>query len=176
MRPGLHKLIALACLLGCHCVWPQPPNDDPPRPDCPDCEQQFELDPACELPGELTVAIGEGANAFGDLAEGQAPEYYLGPQGGGHHYFAVRVGNVEADRYDMIELVLDGYFAEECPEDQADCAEGYRRRMVLSDPHWRVEDGVVEEHGILMQLEGESVLQVVARDPCGREGRAQHRW
>lgn len=182
MGKGLHRIAALGCLWACNC-WPLPPGPegDLPEEDCASCwsDAEFELDPTCELEGTLTVEVGDGWDEFLPLADGEAPELYSGPQGGRHHYVAVRVGNVELGRYDRVELEIDAYFPGECPDDGEPCGPGsLSQTLVLGgSPAWRVVDGQVEEYGIAVPMNGEDVVvQIRALDPCGREGWAQHRW
>lgn len=179
MGKGLHRIAALGCLWACSCWLPGP--GDLPEEDCSSCgsDAEFELDPTCELPGELTVEIGDGPSDLGLLDDGEPPELYSGPQGGQHHYVAIRVGNVALDRYDRIEVEIDAYLPDECPDDGEPCAAGsFSQTLVLGgSPPWRVVDGYVEEYGIPVQMNGEDVVvQVHALDPCGREGWVQHRW
>lgn len=181
MPKALHAALALGCLLACNCWLIPPTPEDLPEEDCVSCwsEAEFELDPTCELAGELTVEVGEGPDEFLPLAQGDAPEYYQGPQGGGHHYVAVRIGNVSPEHYDRVELTVDGYYEGQCPDDGSPCGEGwYSRTLVLGggNPAWRMVDGSVEEYGIIVPLDGGEVIQAQVRDPCGREGWDQHRW
>ncbi len=167
--------------MACHCFPVFPDGDEPesPESECVSCDAEldFQLDETCELPGELTVALGEGPDDFLPLADGDQPEYYAGFQGGGHSFFSVQVGNVELSRYDRLEVALDVYYPEECPDDGTHCGPSYGRRVVVLDGEpWTLVEGMVQEHGILMQLEGQTVAQVTVRDPCGRVGWAQHRW
>lgn len=181
MGKGLHRIAALGCLLACNC-WLLPPGpEDLPEEDCASCysDAEFELDATCELEGTLTVELGDGASELRPLADGEAPELYSGPQGGRHHYVAIRVGDVALDRYDRLELQLDAYLPGECPDDGEPCAPGsFSHTLVLGgSPPWRVIDGGVEEYGIVVPMDGEDVVvQAQVLDPCGREGWAQHRW
>ncbi len=182
MSKRLHQLAALGCLWACHC-WPLPPGPegDLPEEDCASCwsEAEFELDASCELEGTLTVEVGDGANEFLPLADGESPQMYSGPQGGAHHYVAVRIGDVALDRYDRIQVEIDAYFPDECPDDGEPCGpSAFTQTLVLGgSPAWRVVDGAVEEYGIVVPMNGEDVtVQVRALDPCGREGWAQQRW
>lgn len=181
MGKGLHRIAALGCLWACNCFLIGPRGDDLPDEDCASCysDAEFELDPSCELPGELTIELGDGADDFLPLADGEAPEIYSGPQGGHHHYVAVRVGEVALDRYDRLELEIDAYLPGECPDDGEPCDDGpWHQTLVLGgDPQWRVVEGNVEEYGIPVLMDGDDVVvQVRVMDPCGREGWAQHRW
>ncbi|MCX4245384.1 hypothetical protein [Paraliomyxa miuraensis] len=182
MGKGLHRTAALGCLWACNCWFLPPPGpEELPEEDCASCssEVDFELDPTCELPGTLSVEIGDGASEFLPLADGESPEVYSGPQGGRHHYVAVRVGNADSGRYDRLELQVDAYLPGECPDDGEPCGAGsYSQTLVLGgSPPWRVVDGRVEEYGIPVFMGGEDVVvQVQALDPCGREGWAQQRW
>lgn len=179
MGKGLHRIAALGCLWACSCWLPGP--DDLPEEDCSSCwsDAEFELDPTCELEGELTVEIGDGPSDLRLLDDGEPPELYSGAQGGQHHYVSLRVGNVALDRYDRLEVEIDAYYPDECPDDGEPCAAGsFSQTLVLGgSPPWRVVDGYVEEYGIPVQMNGEDVVvQVHALDPCGREGWVQQRW
>lgn len=182
MGSRLHRIATLGCLWACNCwLLPTGPEGDLPEGDCASCygDAEFELDPTCELEGTLTVEVGDGFEEFVPLDDGQAPAIYSGPQGGRHHFVAVRVGNVALERYDRLELELDAYFPGECPDDGEPCeATSWSQTLVLGgDPEWRVVDGSVEEYGIAVQMDGEDVVvQARVLDPCGREGWAQHRW
>lgn len=180
MRKKLHALAALACLWACHC-WPFPPGPELPEEDCVSCwsDAEFELDPTCELEGTLAVELGDGSDDFLSLVDGESPEIYSGPQGGRHHYVAVRIQDVALDRYDRVELQVDAYYPDECPDDGEPCGPGsFSQTLVLGgSPAWRVVEGGVEEYGIVVPMNGDDVtVQVQVLDPCGREGWAQHRW
>ncbi|MCA9650311.1 MAG: hypothetical protein H6712_21605 [Myxococcales bacterium] len=182
MGKGLHRIAALGCLWACNC-WLLPPGPQPelPEEDCASCwsEAEFELDPSCELEGTLTVVVGDGYDQLVPLADGEPPVIYSGPQGGRHHYVAVRVEGVDPSRYDRVELQVDAYLPDECPDDGEACGPGsFSQTLVLGgSPPWRMVDGGVEEYGIVVPMDGaDVVVQAQVLDPCGREGWAQHRW
>ncbi len=164
-------------MMACHC-FPDS-GQDGPESECISCDAdlEFELDETCALPGALTVAIGEGPDDFLPLADGERPEFHAGFQGGGHSFFSVQVGNVELDRYDRLEVAVDVYHPQACPDDGTHCSPSNQRRVVVLDGDpWTLVDGLVQEHGIILPLEGQTVAQITVRDPCGQTGWAQHRW
>ncbi|MEM7157848.1 MAG: hypothetical protein AAF799_33720 [Myxococcota bacterium] len=183
MRAALHSLGLLGCLMACNCFLfgGSEPQNFGPEPDCQGCENpsEFELDPTCELMGDLDVTLGQGADEFQTLAG--SPVQYSGPQGGGGHSFiALRIGGIDPAHYDRVEVTLTYFQDDECLPEDVPCEDGgFDERLVLGgDQPWRMVDGNVEEYGIRMFFDdwGSSALQAVVRDPCGQEGFALHQW
>ena len=185
MRVALHISGLLGCLMACNCfLFGDPePQDFGPEPDCQTCEgiNVFELDPTCELMGDLDISLGQGADGFRLLSEGTAPTQYSGPQGGGGHSFiAVRIGGVDPSRYDRVEVTLTHFRGSACEPEDVPCDEfSFDERLILGgQPEWRMVDGMIEEYGIRMIFPegGRNALQAIVRDPCGQEGFAFHQW
>lgn len=169
------------------------PDGDPCDDDRFGCEGDgsgFEIDPTCELEGELMVMVGAGEDGFEPLSEGESPPVIWGSQGGQHTVLGVRVENPALDRYDRLRVELGLFNASQCPAPEDDaliepCAgdpPGGARVLVLGRdmPLQETEEGWVEEHGMVMFFdavgEADVVIQAIADDPCGRQGVARHRF
>lgn len=186
MKRAAHYVALLGCLGTTHCwlFFGSDDDDFGPESQCQGCSanNEFELDPTCQLEGSLDVRLGQGADEFDAFVEGVGgrPDQHPGPQGGpGHSFIAVQVGGVDESRYDRLELTLSVLPYESCPADQNPCdpeAAANERIVLGGDPPWRMVDGNVEEYGITMFFDDVGALQARVRDPCGREGFATYRW
>src|SRR5688572_2897194 len=74
----------------------------------------FELDPSCELDGELVVELGDGTDGFVPLAEGLGPNVFHGSQGGTHMFLGVRIGNLALDRYEVVRVTTGMFDPAQC--------------------------------------------------------------
>ena len=205
----MRKARALSCLCVCSvftfagiCGGEQA---DPCELDVLACQANlydFALDPDCDLEGELTIEVGEGELGYLELEPDQLPEVHYGSQGGQHVFMGMRVSNAALDRYDKL-LVRFGAYTEcqigeacynsqqgdfLCSESSADPDSGVceftlgERTAVLGSAKTLrvVEDGVVEEYGLIVVLDswpvwaGQGVLRVVVLDPCEQQGIAEH--
>ena len=159
---------------------------DADRYGCADGE--LDVDPSCELQGELVVAVGGGEGEFEPLPEGTSPTIFNGAQGGQHVLVGVRVDNAALDRYDELQVQLGIFPASQCPAPESDdlltactgAPSGGSRTVVLGDATELalVDGGIVEEHDIVIFLESFSegmVLQAIVVDPCDQQGIARHR-
>jgi hypothetical protein len=151
------------------------------------CEDgEFALDPSCTLDGALEVALGQGVEAYAPLHTSESPVVHTGPQGGQHLALGVRVANPELSRYDRVRVTFALYPEDACaPADEppmpcAGATLGSRVAVPGSHLPLTVEDGAIEEYGMILVLAGAwqqpLVLDAFVEDPCGRTGRAQHRF
>ncbi len=185
------RACALAGVLGASgCfLFDDPDGEDPCDADRFGCaDGQLDIDPSCELEGELVVAVGSGEGAFEPLAAGEQPPVFTGPQGGQHTLLGVRVENAALDRYDELQVELGIFSAAQCPAPEADDLQtpctgdppAGTRTVVLGDqvPLAVTDAGIVEEHDIVVFVAGldqpDMVLQAIVVDPCGRHGIARH--
>ena len=184
MRLSFHCVALIGCLSVCECFLFTGGSDDDdfgPESACRGCDagNRFELDPTCELSGELDVRLGDGADSLSPFGgeEGGKPMTHSGPQGGEHSFISVQVGGINPDRYDRVELTLTKLSY--CPIDDDSCVPepiGNDSMVLGGDPAWRLVDGKVEEYGIRMFFDDEGSLEAKVLDPCGREGFATYRW
>lgn len=172
------------CLLA-NCGGTQDPCADD-RFNCEDDDSGFQLDPSCQLDGDLVVRVGSGEEGFEPLERGQHPPIISGSQGGQHTILGVRVENPALDRYDLLRVELGMFPASQCPTGAAgeplECEgdpPGGSRSIVLGEMTELepTPEGWVEEHGMVLFLDlstSELVIQAIVEDPCGRRGIAQH--
>lgn len=144
----------------------------------------FELDPSCELDGELSLAIGDGAEGFTALGDGQSPQVFHGPQGGSHMWLGVRIGNVALERYDVVRVASEMFDPAQCLEVGQPCegpGQWHSGEWVLGDV---TELEPIDAHTLeqdrltaIFDIHGQAlVLQVTVEDPCGQVGFAEHRF
>ncbi|MEE2779391.1 MAG: hypothetical protein VYE15_02630 [Myxococcota bacterium] len=95
-------------------------------------ENGFELDPSCELTGELDVEIGTGELVFESITEGHRFHVVYGPQGGSHVFGALRLNNpaLEFPRLEVVFQLLDDDACIEMEE------RGDFYRSAEGDSHW----------------------------------------
>lgn len=141
---------------------------------CQDGLGGFEIDPTCELTGELVVEAGHGENEFIALAPGDLVPAEFGSQGGQHLFGAFRVLNADLTRYDMLSVVVEVQWA------SSEETMGYRDIVLgLDEPIPTASDGAVEVSGLLVFLVSwprtvPKRLVYTVQDPCGRTGTAVH--
>lgn len=176
-------LLAATFVLGCPNPGPGPCEDD-----AFGCEVSggLELDPSCELDGELVVELGWGLDDFSAFDEEPARIWH-GFQGGTHTFLGVRVPNAALDRYERIEVTFRHDVIEaECLDDWPDvilsrdfleeCATGYvNERRVLFGERAAIRtdaDGGMVEWGIFLEIPWSepTVVSAEVRDPCDRRG------
>lgn len=181
-------LVSCVAILGCPNPDPGPCEDD--ALGCEEPTGALEMDPTCELSGELEVEIGWGLNSYHSFAE--RADTWSGFQGGEHTFLGVRVQNAALDQYDKLEVTFEHVTLDEtCVEDwsQVDlsadlieqCGNEYplSRRVIFGElSAIRTDaDGVMQEQGIFLEVPYGTPTVVVARalDPCGRTGfHAEH--
>ncbi|MBC8071411.1 MAG: hypothetical protein IAG13_24000 [Deltaproteobacteria bacterium] len=139
---------------------------------------EFELDPSCELDGELTVEIGDGTNGFKALVGNAGPIVHHGSQGGTHMWVGARIGGLALDRYDVVRVGIGAFDPLQCEPVGEPC----KGRPLWFDGEWVLGDVVplepVDEHTIeqdrltaLFDIHGQAlVLELGAADPCGQTG------
>jgi hypothetical protein len=191
-RYSLLSLLSLSVL-----ACPEPLNPcDLDRFACDEDLSTFELDPTCDLTGDLTVIAGDGEGQFETLSGNDFPKIHFGPQGGSHAFVGIRVENADLERYDRLKVAIEFLHAQTFPYDSCSGlgfepvagAENSKtcwrpfgdRELVLGhkQPIQTDTDGAVQEHGILVFLDwglGEKQrLDITVSDPCGRTGVAVH--
>lgn len=185
----MRRLILLLTALGAFGCGPA--FEDPCEQDPEGCAgvSQFPIDPTCNLPGELTVDVGDGEGAFTALPQGQLPHVISGSQGGFHTFVGLRVEGARLDRYDQllaeIRFEYKTTHAATCetvglpaldPSDPHGCLQRWGERKVLlgqNTPLAAGADGAIEVHDIVVFLNpvGDEWRRVVVdlTDPCGRK-------
>lgn len=188
-RPARSTLLALLFtpLAGCFGLCtPDPP--DPCDLDPLGCggPSHLEVDPACPLVGDLTVALGEGEFDLQVLTAGERPTLHHGGQGGVHLALGVRVDD-PATAYPGLEIAFSARVGP-CEVDDLECVWtdlGARRLVVTDADLWTITDGALETTGYIVVLDGDpewygdggearAVLRAEVKDRCGRVGVAVH--
>ncbi len=154
-----------------------PDSGDPCNRDAFGCDDglgTFQLDPTCELTGELTIEPGYGEYGFTALHEGDLVPAEFGSQGGQHLFAALRVLGADLTRYDKLSVAIDVQWG---PTGETI---GYRDIVLGRDgPIPTAADGAVEVSGLIVFLSNwprTSPKRIVytVQDPCGRTGTVTH--
>jgi hypothetical protein len=166
---------------GCFFFGSDPPSG--PAASGPACTAAFEPAPECTLEGDLVVEIGQGADAYEALADGESPEIHVsaGFQGGSSSHVELGL-RVEKHSLEYPELEIN-FDLLNCPDDDPECqsAQSVEGRLCVlgADDFEYREDGSAEVASIDVFADtwegvGRKAISLNVEDRCGRVGTALH--